>query len=154
MLHASNWLIGDRQNQLVPSESLLLPLVTLLGKSWLKPIPLGEGIYDPLGVFKITPKRLSQRHWNFVSFSSYLTDTFKKIPVNGITTLFDDVITKTDGANFTVKSLLNSKIDLMITKSHLSKMFSWNFHRILSIRLWVHYKRNKIFSSRSFLRYF
>ena len=34
---------------------------------------------------------------------------YKKIPVNDITTSYDDVITKNGGANFSVKSLLNRK---------------------------------------------
>ena len=67
-------------------------------------------IWPPLDFFKINPKRLSLRRWNFVSFSSYLIDAFKKkIPVNDITTSYDDVIIKNGGANFTVKSLLNRK---------------------------------------------
>ena len=64
----------------------------------------------PLDFFKITLKRLPLRRRNFVSFSFYLIDAFfKKIPVNDITTSYDDVIIKNGGANFTVNSLLNRK---------------------------------------------
>ena len=70
----------------------------------------GGSIWPPLEFFKITPKRLSLRRWNFVSFSSYFIDAFwKKIPVTDITASYDDVITKNGGANFMVKSLLNRK---------------------------------------------
>ena len=95
----------------------------------------------------MTPSFFFQnRSQTFVSFRSYLIDAFKKkLPVNDITASCDDVITKSGDANFTVKSLLNSKLNEMLIKSHLSKTFAWNFHRILSIRWWIYYKRKKIF---------
>ena len=43
----------------------------------------------------------------------------------------DDVITKDSGANFTVKFLLNSKINEKLIKSHLSKIWTWNFENII-----------------------
>ena len=73
----------------------------------------------PLDFFKITLKRLPLRHRNFVSFSTYLIDTFKKIPVNDITTSYDDVISKNGGANFTA---VKSKINDLLVKSHLNKI--------------------------------
>ena len=38
----------------------------------------GRGLYDPLDYFKITPKRLSLRQWNFANFSSYFIGAFWK----------------------------------------------------------------------------
>ena len=96
----------------------------------------------PTGFFQITPKRLSLRRWNFLSFSFYFIDAFwKKIPVTDITASYDDVITKNVGANFTVKTLLNWKIIEILLKSHLRKICTWNFHRMLFIRWVIHYKR-------------
>ena len=117
----------------------------------INPIPPGGGsIWPPLDFFKITPKRVSLRRWNFVSFSSYLIGAFKKkIPVNYITASYDDVITKNGGANFTVKSLLNWKINEILIKSHLREICTWNFHRMLFIRYGIHYKRKKLSSYRS-----
>ena len=51
-----------------------------------------------------------------MSFRSYSKDALKKIPVNGITALFDDVITKICGETFTVKFLLKSLNELNIYK--------------------------------------
>ena len=97
-----------------------------------------------LDFFKITPKQLSLRRWNFVSFSSYPIDVFlKEFPVNDITASYNNFIIKKGGANFTVKSLLNSKINEMLIQSHLSKICTWNFHRLLFKRRLTHYKRKK-----------
>ena len=104
---------------------------------------MGGGSIWPNSIFKITPKRLSLRRWNFVSFSSYLMGAFWKIfPINDITASYDDVITKNGGTNFTVKSLLNWKINEILIKSHLSKIWTWNFDRMLFVRWGIHYKRN------------
>ena len=129
-------------------KMVILTLLTLF--------PPGGGLYDPpLEFFKITPKRLSLRRWNFVSFSSYFIDAFwKKIPVTDITASYDDVITKNGGANFTVKSLLNWKINEILIKSHLRKICTWNFHRMLFIRWVIHYKRKNLFSYRSSLFFY
>ena len=51
-------------------------------------------------------------------FSKSLPNDF---PVNEITVSYDDVITKNDGANFSVNSLLNWKINENLMKFHLSK---------------------------------
>ena len=109
-----------------------------------------RGVYmNPLDFLKIIPKRLLLRLWNFVSVSSYLIDAFlKKFPVNDITASYDDVITKTSGANFTVKSLINWKTNDILIKSHLGKICTWNFDRMLFIRWGIHYKRKKLFSIR------
>ena len=116
---------------------------------------LWGSIWPPALVFKITPKRLSLWRWNFVSFSSYFIDAFwKKIPVTDITASYDDVITKNVGANFTVKSLLNWKINEILIKSHLRKICTWNFHRMLFIRWVIHYKRKRLFSYGSSLSFY
>ena len=59
---------------------------------------------SPLEFFKITPKQISQKRLNFVSF---IDAFFKKIPVNDITASYDDVIARNGGANYPVKSLWN-----------------------------------------------
>ena len=57
-----------------------------------------------------------------VSFSFYYIDAFfKNFLVNVITAPYDDVITKNDGANFTVKFLLNWKINEILNEILSSK---------------------------------
>ena len=58
-------------------------------------------------------------------FTIYPIDAFlRKFPDDDITDSYDDLITKNGGANFTVKSLLNWKINEILIKSHLSKIFT------------------------------
>ena len=84
--------------------------------------PGGWGFYmSPLEFFKITPKQISQKRLNFVSF---IDAFFKKIPVNDITACYDDITTKNCDANFTIKSLFNSKINEMLVKSHLRNILA------------------------------
>ena len=65
---------------------------------------------DPLDVFKTTPKLLSLSGRNFVTLSIYHTDAFQeKFQLNDIAASNDDVITKNDGANFTVNPCKNRK---------------------------------------------
>ena len=49
---------------------------------------------------------------------------FKKILIKDITASYDEDITKHGGANFTVKSLLNSKINELFIKVHVSNVFT------------------------------
>ena len=48
----------------------------------------------------------------------------KRFPVNDIAASYDDVITKNGASSCTVKSLLNSKVNEILIKSHLSKVFT------------------------------
>ena len=81
-----------------------------------------------------------------MNFSSYLIDAFlKKFPANDITASYDDVIVKNGGMNFTVKVLLDLKINEILIKPHLRKIFTFNFDRILFIKSGIHYKRKSYF---------
>ena len=77
-----------------------------------------------------------------MSFTSYPINPFlKEFPVNDITDSYDGVITKVGRANFLVIYLLNSKTNVMLIKSYLSKICTSNFDRMLFRRLGIHYKR-------------
>ena len=67
----------------------------------------------------MTPSRFFQNQFQTAAFAKTLKlcefyflpnrRILKKFPVNDITASYDDLITKNDRANFTVKSLLNRK---------------------------------------------
>ena len=84
-----------------------------------------EGLYEPLDFFKIIPKRLSLRGWNLWLLVFTLKTIMKNIQLNDISASYVNVITKNDGAKFTVKFSEIRKKERLI-KSNLNKIFTFN----------------------------
>ena len=103
--------------------------------------PVGGGLYEPSPFFKITPKRLSLRCWNFVSFSSYFIDAFKKNSAQWHYCFLWWRHHLKGRCKFYGQILVKLEDKWNTYKSHLSGICTWNFDKISFIRFGIHYKR-------------